>query len=62
MKVGQEWMSPKEFQEWLGIGKTKCYEILSRQEIPSYRIGRISRIKKADIEHWLESNRFVPGD
>jgi len=53
----EEWMSPEELRNWLGIGKTKCYEMLSRNEIPSHKIGKLRRIKKSDVEHWLEKQR-----
>lgn len=57
----QEWMTPEEFGEWLGIGRTKCYELLSRNEVPSYKIGRLRRIRVSDIERWLESREDVGG-
>ncbi|CAA9385762.1 MAG: hypothetical protein AVDCRST_MAG93-9447 [uncultured Chloroflexia bacterium] len=54
-------MTPEEFGEWLGIGRTKCYELLSRNEVPSYKIGRLRRIRVSDIERWLESREDVGG-
>ena len=56
----QEWMSPEELRSWLGIGRTKCYELLSHGDIPSYRIGSLRRIKRADVERWLEGRRCAP--
>lgn len=56
-----EWMSPEELQEWLGIGKTKCYEMLTRNEIPSYKIGSLRRIRRVDVELWLRSRRSSSG-
>lgn len=58
----QEWMSPEEFREWLGIGRTKCYEIISRNEVPSYKIGKLRRIRRSDVERWLEARRAVSGN
>ncbi len=57
----REWMSPEELQEWLGIGKTKCYEMLNRNEIPSYKIGSLRRIRRMDVERWLRSRRSSSG-
>ncbi len=57
----QEWMSPEEFREWLGIGRTKCYELLSRSEIPSYKVGKLRRIRRFDVERWLESQKDIHG-
>ncbi len=55
-------LSPEELRVWLGIGRTKCYEILSRNEIPSYQIGKLRRIKRADVEEWLEGHRSSEED
>ncbi len=57
----QEWMSPEEFREWLGIGRTKCYEMLSRDEVPSYKVGKLRRIRRFDVERWLESQKDIRG-
>ena len=61
MKEQEVW-SPEELREWLGIGKTKCYELLSRGEIPSYRIDNLRRIRRADVERWLENRRPASED
>lgn len=57
MGMQQEWMSPEELREWLGIGRTKCYELLSTNEIPSYKIGKLHRIRVSDVERWLDEQR-----
>jgi excisionase family DNA binding protein len=54
-------ISPRELQELLGYGRTYCYDILARNEIPSYKVGRLRRIKLADVERWLEENKYCPG-
>lgn len=59
---GKEWYSPDELWRWLGLGRTKTYELLQSGEIPSYKIGRVRRIRRRDIEAWLERNRSFPRD
>ena len=61
MSKQQEWMSPAELREWLGIGKTKCYEVLSRGEVPSYKVGKLRRVRRSDVERWLDSHKDVLG-
>ena len=61
MDQQREWFSAEELRRWLGLGKTKTQEILQTGQIPSYRIGRVRRIRRADIEHFLEQNRFESG-
>jgi excisionase family DNA binding protein len=56
----KDWYSPDELWRWLGLGRTKTYELLRSGEIPSYKIGRVRRIRRRDIEAWLERNRSRP--
>ncbi len=58
----KEWFTTDELVRWLGLGRTKTYEMLRTGEIPSYKIGRLRRIRRQDVEAWLESNRFRPGE
>jgi excisionase family DNA binding protein len=56
-----EWFTTDQLIRWLGLGRTKTYEMLRSGEIPSYKIGRVRRIRRRDVEAWLERNRFQPG-
>jgi excisionase family DNA binding protein len=57
----KEWFTPEELVRWLGLGRTKVYELLRSGEIPSYMIGRVRRIRRRDVEAWLDRNRYRPG-
>ena len=53
----KEWLSATELGEWLGIGRSKAYALL-REEIPAHRIGKSTlRVRRDDVEAWLQSNR-----
>ena len=58
----KEWFTTDELVRWLGLGRTKAYEMLRTGEIPSYKIGRIRRIRRRDVEGWLERNKFGSGE
>jgi len=58
----KEWFTTDELVRWLGLGRTKAYEMLRTGEIPSYKIGRIRRIRRGDVEAWLERNKFESGE
>ncbi len=60
-KTEKEWFTTDELIRWLGLGRTKTYSILQSGELPSYMIGRVRRIRRQDIEAWLEKNRYQPG-
>ncbi len=61
MKIQQDedWLSPSEVASMLGLGMTKTYSLL-REELPSYRIGRIIKVHRQDIETWLQTNKVTP--
>ena len=61
MEKTTEWMSSEELRRWLGLGKTKTQILLQSGAIPSYKIGRIRRIRRDDVEQWLEEHRYEPG-
>ncbi len=57
----KEWLSPSELAEHLGLGMTRTYELI-REELPVFRLGRIIRIHRQDIETWLQANKVTPSD
>jgi len=58
----EEWLSATELGKWLGIGRSKAYALL-REEIPAHRIGKSTlRVRRADVEAWLQSNRHPQQD
>jgi excisionase family DNA binding protein len=51
----REWLTPREVQEMLGIGRTKLYELLTTPGgIPNIKIGRSIRVSQRDLTAWLE--------
>lgn len=54
-------VSPEELQRHLKIGRTKCYELLAQNDIPSYKIGTLRRIRWTEVERWLEGRRQGSG-
>jgi excisionase family DNA binding protein len=57
--VRKEWLSLKEVQELLGIGKTKAHELVTTGEIPAVRIGRCVRISRMELDEWLRGRRYL---
>jgi excisionase family DNA binding protein len=54
----REWLTLREMQEILGIGKTKAYELVATGDIPSVKIGRSIRVSVRELERWLEERRY----
>lgn len=59
----KEFLTTGELRRWLGIGRTKMFEMLNAQEgIPHYRIGRRILVRRSEVLDWLEEQRYRPGD
>jgi excisionase family DNA binding protein len=54
----QEFISLNELQEFLGIGRTTAYDLVTSGDLPAVRIGRIIRISKQDLTDWLERQKY----
>ena len=57
MPNNSEFLTSAEVRRFLRLGTTKPQELLSNGDIPSYKIGRIRRVRKRDLIDWLERNR-----
>jgi excisionase family DNA binding protein len=54
-------MSPEELRRFLRVGRTLAYRLLSEGEIPSVRLGRLVRVRRSDVDRYVES-RLEPVD
>jgi excisionase family DNA binding protein len=48
-------MSPEELAKFLGLSRTRTYELLSAGIIPSVHIGRLRRVRRTDVDRFVES-------
>jgi excisionase family DNA binding protein len=57
---GLELLSIPEVCQGLGMGKSWVYRRLKNGEIPSIKLGRSIKVKRSDLEGYLESMRYTP--
>ncbi len=55
-------LSIAEVCRTLGMGKSWTYRRLKSGEIPSVKLGRTIKVKREDLEEYLESKRHRPLD
>lgn len=55
-QVNKEIMDVKELSVYLGIGKSKIYQLIREKKIPASKIGRQYRFSKTVIDSWLKEN------
>ena len=42
----------------LGIGRTKVYELIRRQGLPTVTIGNVKRVSMASLHRWIEQHEI----
>lgn len=55
------WLSTAEASERLGVTLRTLYRLVDEGRVPAYKIGRVIRVKEADVEAYIESARIQPG-
>lgn len=50
----REVMSPEDLADYLGLGRTYTYQLLMSGAIPSFKIGRLRRIRRIDVDAYLD--------
>ena len=59
MAQNGEWITVKEMQEKLSLGRSKAYELLSLEEsIETVQLGTALRVNRASLERWLQQQRY----
>jgi excisionase family DNA binding protein len=56
-----EWLSTQEAARRLGITTRTLYRFVDQGELPAYRMGRVIRLKAADVDSFIEGSRIQPG-
>ncbi len=60
MNNKDQFIQMKDLREWLGVSRSQSYALLKSNSgpLPAYRIGGSIRIKKQDVEEWLENHKY----
>lgn len=53
-REGDDLLSPEQLAAHLGIGRTMAYQILAQKRIPSFTIGKLRRVRRADVNRYVE--------
>jgi excisionase family DNA binding protein len=55
------WMSTQEAARRLGITTRTLYRFVDEGQLPAYKMGRVFRLKQADVDAFIERSRVQPG-
>ena len=56
-----DWLSTQEAARRLGVTPRTLYRFIDVGDLPAYRLGRVIRLKAADIDTFIEASRIEPG-
>jgi len=48
-------LTVEEAADCLGVGRTYMFQLISRGEVPSVRVGKLRRVKPEDLEAYVAS-------
>ena len=57
VNVSKEFFSIRDLSRYLGIKTSTLYVMVEERTIPHYRVGKLIRFKRAEIDAWMEGNR-----
>src|SRR5437763_7209085 len=57
-----EWMSTKEVCEALEVALRTLYRYIDSGELPAYKMGRLIRLRRRDVEQLIAASKMQPGD
>ncbi len=56
-----QWMSTAEAARRLGLTPRTLYLFIDEGQLPAYRFGRVIRLKKSEVDSFIETCRIEPG-
>ncbi len=55
------WMTTQEAARRMGVTPRTLYRFIDDGGIPAYKMGRVFRVKKSDVDAYIESVAIKPG-
>jgi excisionase family DNA binding protein len=57
-----EWLGTQDAAAQLGITARTLYRLIDEGSIDAYKLGRVLRIRRADVTAYLEAVKVKPGE
>lgn len=51
----EKWVTLKEVQAYLGVGRETILQWISKRNMPAYKIGRLWKFKISEVDAWVHS-------
>jgi excisionase family DNA binding protein len=53
------WLTVKELSEYIKVKEKTLYYLVGKGNIPHYRIGKLVRFRRDEIDGWLEDKKVT---
>jgi excisionase family DNA binding protein len=57
----KDWLGVPGAARYLGVYLRTMYKLIDQGDIPAFKIGRVFRIRRSDLDDFLERSRVQPG-
>ncbi|MCY4527857.1 MAG: DEAD/DEAH box helicase family protein [Chloroflexi bacterium] len=54
-----DWMTTEETTQYLGIGKSKLYDLAQTGEVPRHKVGKAWKFHRNDLDAWVRASRSI---
>lgn len=51
-----DWITVAEMRRYMGVGRTKAYELVHSGEVKSYRIGKKILVSRQSVDRFIRAN------
>ncbi len=60
--TGEDWLGAPAAARYLGPLLTTLYRLINAGDVPAYQFGRVIRLRRAEVDDFIERSRVQPGD
>lgn len=57
-----EWLGTTDAARYLGVVPRTLYRMIDEGRIPAFKLGRVIRVRRSDLDTFLESTRVQRGE
>ena len=55
-----EWLSTGDTARLLGVTERTVYRLIDSGRLPAYRVGRVIRFRRLEVDAFIEASRVAP--
>ena len=61
-RTTKEWLGTGAASAYMGVTLRTLYRLIDHGHIPAYQFGRVIRLRRREVEEFIERSRIQPGE